>query len=110
MTQRVAATPLPFLGTPRLLVPMLGMLFPLGMALLLVMTSLPETALLRLMTPVVGMPLRLEMVPLQEMAPRRGMVLLLGKASLLKMMFQLAEAQNHQGWTSLAFRMTPAKH
>ena len=99
----MAATPLPFLGTPPLLVPMLGVL-------LLVMTPLPETALLRLITPVVGMPLRLEMVPLQEMALRRGMVLLLGKASLLKMMFQLAEAQNHQGWTSLAFRMTPAKH
>jgi hypothetical protein len=109
------ATPLPFLGTRRLLkfAPMLGMPFPLGMMFLLGLLEmapllgialLPETASLRATPPALGMLLRLEMAPL------RGMVMLLGTLSLQKMMFQRVEAQNHQGQKSLAFRMTPAAH
>src|SRR5882724_7878165 len=111
MTQLWGATPLPILGTPRLLksVPMLGMPLPLGMMSPLEMVP-PGPALQRVMAPILAMPLLLGTMSLPEMAPLRGMMLLLGTVSLLKMMFQPVEVQNHQGQTSLAFRTTPAEY
>jgi hypothetical protein len=116
MVRLLAMVPPTGMGLLSVMAPIWGMPLRLGTMSLLEMTPLPrivllpETASLSVVTPILGIPLRLGMVPLQEMAPLRGMVLPSGTVSLLKMMFQRVEAQNHQGQTSLAYRMTPAEH
>ena len=87
MTQLWGATPLPILGTPRLLksVPMLGMPLPLGMMSPLEMVP-PGPALQRVMAPILAMPLLLGTMSLPEMAPLPRIALLLPEtASLLVM-------------------------
>src|SRR5690242_17935774 len=114
MMSPLAMLPPPEVMRRLVMAPILGMPLQLGTMTPPKMAPLPTTALPSeaapplVMTLILGVPLRFGMF-LLKLALLRGRALLSGAVSLPQMMFQPVAAQHHQGWTSPAFRMTPAE-